>query len=245
MATAADMLAQTEQTARQKNFMLRMPEIAAAQVLVMLQQGKLGTAAALAQQLELPLSQARVFLAQGDPSAALSVLISYRQRMEARGWQDEHLKAMVLQSVALRQSGEEDKALNLLAEALRLAEPSGFIRIFVDEGEPMAQLLSEISTQGMMPDYTSQLLAAFSRNKPKQTRPSLNKLAHTDPLSERELEVLQHIAEGLTNHEIATQLYLSLYTVKAHVRNIFGKLDVTNRTQAVARARELGILQQD
>ena len=244
VATAADMLAQTEQTARQKNFVLRMPEIAAAQVLVMLQQGKLGTAAALAQQLELPLSQARVFLVQGDPSAALSVLISYRQQMEARGWQDECLKAMVLQSVALRQSGEDEKALNVLAETLTLAKPGGFVRIFVDEGELMAQLLSEAAAQGMMPDYTSKLLAAFSLELPKQTRPSLNKLAHPDPLSGRELEVLQHIAEGLTNQEIAAQLYLSLYTVKAHARNIFGKLDVTNRTQAVARARELGILQQ-
>ena len=139
-----------------------MPEVAAAQVLVLLRQGDLAAAAQLAQTHELPLSQARVLLAQGDPSAALAVLEPFRQQMEAKGWQDERLKAMVLQAVALHAHGEKDKAVQLLGEALALAEPGGFIRLFVDEGAPMAQLLSEAAARGIMPDYIGKLLAAFT-----------------------------------------------------------------------------------
>ena len=81
--------------------------------------------------------------------------------MEAKGWEDERLKVMVLQAVALHAHGEKDKAVQLLGEALALAEPGGFIRIFVDEGPPMAQLLSEAAARGIMPDYIGKLLAAF------------------------------------------------------------------------------------
>ena len=134
VAGAAAMLAQADQSVRQHNFVHRMPEVAAAQVLVLLRQGDLAAAAHLAQTHELPISQARVHLAQGDPSAALAVLEPLRQQMEAKGWQDERLKVMVLQAVALHAHGEKDKAVQLLGEALALAEPGGFIRLFVDEG---------------------------------------------------------------------------------------------------------------
>ena len=158
---AAAMLAQTEQAARQQNFTLRLPEIAAAQVLVLLRQGSLSAAAQLAQQYELPLSQARVLMAQNDPSAARAVLGQYRQQMEAKGWQDERLRAMVLEALALDAHREPDRATQLLGEALALAEPGGFIRLFVDEGRPMAQLLSEAAARGIRPDYVSRLLAAL------------------------------------------------------------------------------------
>src|SRR5437016_8744080 len=119
-----------------------MPEIAAAQVLALLRQGNLVAAAHLAQTHELPISQARVHLAQGDPPAALAVLEPWRRQVEARGWEDERLKVMVLQAVALQAHGEKDQAVRLLCDALALAELGGFIRTFVDEGRPMAQLLS-------------------------------------------------------------------------------------------------------
>ena len=147
VAGAAAMLAETEQSMRQHNFMNRMPEVAAAQVLVLLRQGDLAAAAHLAQTYDLPFSQARVHLAQGDPSAALAVLEPLRQQMEAKGWADEQLKVMVLQAVALYAHGEKDKAVQLLGDALALAEPGGFIRLFVDEGAPMAQLLLEAASQ--------------------------------------------------------------------------------------------------
>src|SRR6185295_8520606 len=105
---ASALLAQAEQSARQRNFVYRIPEVAAAQVLTLLRQGKLAAAAHLAQTHKLPISQARVLLAQGDPAAALAVLDTVRRQAEAKGWQDERLKAMVLQAVAHHVHGETE-----------------------------------------------------------------------------------------------------------------------------------------
>jgi LuxR family maltose regulon positive regulatory protein len=105
------MLSKTEQTARQKNFTPRLTEIAAAQVQVMLKQTNLPAAAELARRFELPLSQARVLLAQNDSLAALAVLEPFRQQMEAKGWADELLKTMILQAVALYAHGEKEEAV--------------------------------------------------------------------------------------------------------------------------------------
>jgi LuxR family maltose regulon positive regulatory protein len=241
---AAALLSQTEQSARRQNFLLRMPEIAAAQVLVLLRQGNLDAAADLAQTYELPLSRARVLLAQGDTSAALAALEPLRQQMEAKGWQDERLKVMVLQAVTLHIHGEKDKAVQLLGDALALAESGGFIRIFVDEGPVMAQLLSEAASRGVKPDYIGRLLAAFESEE--QTSADKSDLppaqALIEPLSQRELEVLRLIAQGLSNQEICERLFLALDTVKGHNRRIFDKLQVQRRTEAIARARELGLL---
>lgn len=244
VASAAAILAKTDQSVRQHNFMHRMPEVAAAQVLTLIRQGNLTAADRVAQAHKLPMSQARVYLAQGDAPAALAVLDSLRQHMEARGWRDERLKAMVLQAVALHVRGEKDKAVQLLGDALALAEPGGFIRIFVDEGPPMAQLLSEAVAQGVMPDYADGLLAVFEMEKRKrEDKPDLHPAQPLiEPLSQRELEVLRLIAQGLSNDEIGKRLFLALDTVKGHNRKIFDKLQVQRRTEAVARARELGLL---
>src|SRR5262249_35998849 len=150
VAGAATILGHVGQLARQQNFVHQMPEVAAAQVLMLLRQGNLEAAAHLAHMRELPLSQARVYLAQGDPSAALARLLPWRRQVEAKRWEDERLKVMVLQAVALQAQGEKDKAMHLLCDALALAEPGGFIRLFVDEGRPMAHLLSEAAALGMM-----------------------------------------------------------------------------------------------
>ena len=239
---ASVMLAQTQQTAQQKNFSLRLPEIATIQVLILLRQGKLAAAAQLAQQYELPISQARVLLVQGDPSAALAVLEPLRQQMEARGWQDERLKLMVLQVLALHALGEKDRAVQLLVDALKLAEPGGFIRLFVDEGSAMKELLSEAAADGIMPGYTGKLLAAFEADERKSQPSAYPSQALGEPLSQRELEVLRLVAQGLSNHEIGARLFLALDTVKGHNRKIFDKLQVKRRTEAVVRARELGLL---
>jgi LuxR family maltose regulon positive regulatory protein len=244
---AAAMLAQASQSARQPNFAHRIPEVAAAQVLTLLRQGKVEESAHLAQMHDLPLSQARVYLAQGDPSAALAVLEPLRQQAEAKGWEDELLKVIVLQAVALHARGEKEEAVRLLGDALARAEPGGFIRIFVDEGAPMARLLAEAATRRMMPDYIGKLLAAFEAEKQSDAGESpLPPLSTSqplvEPLSQRELEVLQLIAQGLSNREISERLFLALDTVKGHNRKIFGKLQVQSRTEAIARARELGLL---
>ena len=157
------------------------------------------------------------------------------------------IEILVLQALAHEAQGDSPTALVPLERALSLAEPEGYVRIFVDEGLPMARLLYEALSQGVESDYIRRLLAAFPVAEYEQTASSPmrgSKSELVEPLSERELEVLQLIAEGLTNQEVATRLYLSLHTVKVHARNIFTKLAVKNRAQAVARGRALGILSQ-
>jgi LuxR family transcriptional regulator, maltose regulon positive regulatory protein len=241
---AAALLAEASQSAQQHNVVSRMPEIAAAQVLTFLRQGSLSAAVHLAQAHELPLSQARVHLAQGDPSTALAVLARQRELVEAKGWKDEQLKVMVLQAVAARAHGEKDKAVYLLVDALAMAEPAGFIRLFLDEGLPMISLLSEAMALGRMPDYIRKVLTAYEAEQ-QQSENSLSPPPAQpllEPLSSRELEVLRLVAAGLSNQEISERLFLALGTVKGHNQNIFGKLGVQRRTEAIARARELGLL---
>jgi LuxR family transcriptional regulator, maltose regulon positive regulatory protein len=253
---AASRLAEIEGAARRQSFTLRLPEIAAEQVLVLIQQGQLSAAARLAGQYELPLSRARVLMARHDPSAALAVLEPLRQQMEARGWADKQLKVMVLQAMALHTQGEENKGMQVLGEALALAEPGGFIRLFVDEGEPMRSLLSDFrrlaeeQVRGQMQPpggYVDRLLAAFGlpQAMPQSGTPSdagNPQPAMVEPLSPRELEILRLIAQGLSNREIGERLFLALNTVKGHNRVIFDKLQVQNRTEAIARTLELGLL---
>ena len=133
----------------------------------------------------------------------------------------------------------------MIKRALALAEPGGFISIFVDEGPIMASLLYEALSRDIAPDYVQQLLAAFPFAEEEQTERQKSQVPGSvliEPLSEREIEVLLLIAEGLTNPEIATRLFLSAHTVKVHTRNIYGKLNVHRRAQAIARSQELGLL---
>ena len=136
-----------------------------------------------------------------------------------------------------------------LERALTLAELEGYVQIFVSERLPMAQLLLEAAARGIMPDYTGKLLAAFKAENPssepsppKLTAPAFASQFLLEPLSERELEVLILIAQGLSNRDISKRLFRALDTIKGHNRNIFSKLQAQNRTEAVARARELGLL---
>jgi LuxR family transcriptional regulator, maltose regulon positive regulatory protein len=212
------------------------------QVLTLLRQGRLEAAARLAQTHQLPVSQARVQLAQGDPAAALAALEAARRGLEAKGSPEERLTLLVLQAVALQAHGEQDKAVQLLAEALALAEPGGCMRSFVDEGAPMARLLSRMQDAGGgMQAYLQRLLAAFGA---QHDLPPASFTPHPllEPLSQRELEVLRLISQGLSNREIGARLVLALDTVKGHNRRIYDKLQVQRRTEAVARARELGLL---
>jgi LuxR family maltose regulon positive regulatory protein len=244
VAGAAVILTQADQSVRENNFVLRMPEVAAAHIQVLLKQGNQHAAAELARRFELPLSQARILLAQGNYSAALAGLEPFRQQMEARGWADEGLRAMVLQAVALHQKGEKASAMQLLGEALALAELGGFIRLFVDEGAPMAQLLGEAASHGVMTAYIGKLLSAFDAEKRKsEGKPALPTAQPLiEPLSQRELKILHLIAQGLSNREIGERLFLALSTVKGYNQKIFNKLQVQSRTEAIARAHELGLL---
>jgi LuxR family maltose regulon positive regulatory protein len=188
-----------------------------------------------------------VYLAQGDIPAALALLTTTRAEMAAKEWADQYLKAVTLLALAHHLAGNRTEAETWLVEALTLAIPGGFIRLFVDEGRPMADLITLVAAGGILPDYTARLLAAFAAElPPPDPTPStpLTPVAQPliEPLSERELEILHLIAEGLSNRDIGQRLFLALSTVKGHNRNIFDKLQVQRRTEAVARARELGLL---
>ena len=147
--------------------------------------------------------------------------------------------------MAAQAQGNTELALAAIEQALTLAKPVGFAQSFVDEGPLMARLLYEAATRGIEPDYARRLLATFPDAQPAPNGSPATKAVQaelTEPVSERELEVLGLIAEGLNNREIASRLYLSLNTVKGHTRNIYGKLGVHSRTQAAAQARSLGLL---
>jgi LuxR family maltose regulon positive regulatory protein len=191
------------------------------------------------------LSLARVFIAQKRFVEAQSLVERIYRITQEIGRRQTELEGLILLAIVFSAQGETDQALVDLEKALSIAEPEGYIRIFVDEGPSMASLLYEALNRGIATDYVQQLLAAFPVTEPEQvtsTKSQIDRAELIEPLSEREIEVLQLIAKGLTNQVIATRLYLSLNTVKVHTRNIYGKLGVNNRTQAVGRARALGIL---
>jgi LuxR family transcriptional regulator, maltose regulon positive regulatory protein len=242
---AAAHVAEAKQFAQQYKFTHELPMVIATEVLVLLHQGKHEAALQVAQIHKLPLSEARVHLAAKRPAKALAVLEPLSSKIEFRAWEDERLELNLLKALAHHMQGEKDKAMQRLQEVLELAEPGSFIRTFVDKGLPMMQLLSDVAKRVMMQSYVAKLLAAFEAEKQTSANhpaPALAKELLLEPLSERELEVLRLIAQGLSNQVISKRLFRSLDTVKGYNRNIFGKLQVQNRTEAVARARELGLL---
>ncbi|UCC52562.1 MAG: tetratricopeptide repeat protein, partial [Anaerolineaceae bacterium] len=188
---------------------------------------------------------ARVLIAQGRLDEAGSLLQRLLEAAKAGGRTASVIELLNLQSLAAQSAGDTSLALSALEQALLTGQAEGFMRIFVNEGPPMARLLYEALAHEISPEYVRQLLAAFPTPEPQRaeiSRAPDPDAAWVEPLSEREVEVLQLVAEGLKNQEIGDKLYLSQNTVKAHNRNIFSKLGVNSRTQAVARARALGIL---
>ncbi len=187
----------------------------------------------------LVLSLARILA--GHPREASPFLEPLLAYVAAKGRWGVGIEALTLQAAAHHLLGETAPALRCLEEALARAEPEGYVRLFVEIGEPMARLLYQAAQRDIHPQYAGRLLAAFPEPPDSNAvnQPSQDLI---EPLSERELEILTAIAEGLSNQETARRLYISERTVKWHASNIYGKLQVSNRTEAVARARTLGIL---
>lgn len=154
------------------------------------------------------------------------------------------IEILALQALAYRVRGDTPSALAPLERALTLAEPEGYVRVFADEGAPMARLLCEAANRGVTPDYTDRLLAALDAeaHKSGDEAPQPPVASPAESLSPRELEVLRLIARGFSNREIGERLFITLMTVKGHNRRIFAKLLVGRRTEAVACARELDLL---
>lgn len=190
---------------------------------------------------------ARVLIAEGrgeslcEAKQLVERLLSQAQKGNRLGTV---VELLILQALAHDKNGTSDMALQSLREAIALAEPEEYVQVFVDEGPQMYRLLSESAVYQTRPGFVSKLLAAIEALNVDKPDSSSAKSPHilTEPLSEREFEVLQLIAQGLSNIEICGRLFLALSTVKGHNQSIFGKLQVNSRTEALARARELGLL---
>lgn len=186
------------------------------------------------------LAIARVLIIKGDiPSLDQAVtLVDHLMTMaEAEGRMGVTIEALILQALAHSRRRESVAAMQPLERALRLAEPEDYIRLFIDYGLPMARLLQEARSRAVLPKYVQKLLTAFDTDSELPMKKVL-----PEPLTQREQEILGLVAAGLTNEEIADELVISPETVKKHTSNIYGKLSVSNRTEAAARARELGLL---
>jgi LuxR family transcriptional regulator, maltose regulon positive regulatory protein len=156
------------------------------------------------------------------------------------------IEILILLALARQRQGDLPAALRSLERALRLAEPEGYLRIFLDEGADMAQLVREAAVQGIMPGYTSRLLPSFAAEQseggeaPRTDSPASSSLV--EPLSQRELEVLRLFKTELSGPEIARELVVALSTVRTHTKSIYSKLNVNSRRAAVKRAEELGLI---
>jgi LuxR family maltose regulon positive regulatory protein len=201
---------------------------------------------------------ARLRLAQGRAADAQRLLERQRVLAETGGRNGRLIEILGLQALALEAQGRSEEAEAILSQALALARPEGYMRVFLDLGWPLCKLLERLAATGTVADdqgvemvritgaYVHNLLDGFRQEREarrrmaeKVSRPPSPAEALIDPLTERELEVLQLLAGGLSNKEIADRLVVAPSTVKQHLKNIYSKLDVHSRTQAVARGREL------
>ncbi len=185
------------------------------------------------------LTLARILTAQNRADTALTLLGRLLEHVEALGQMGRALEVLILQSLALADLGDMPRALTVLARALMIGQSEGYVRVFVDEGAPMAKLLRHAGSHGISPKYVARLLSQFDSNNgitPVIQQPLI------EPLTERELQVLHLLADGLSNQAIAGRLVIAMGTIKAHTSTLYRKLGVISRTQAVARARELGLL---
>jgi LuxR family maltose regulon positive regulatory protein len=195
------------------------------------------------------------FLAQ-----ATSILASLLATAEDKGWGSHVIEILLLQALIEQAQGQRAAAQTTLIRALAVAEPAGYLRLFVDEGEPLRWLIEDCSLgiqETRLRTYLARLLAAVENEKSTlpllepghDIKPPQGQIVNRkstivnqiEPLSARELEVLQLVAEGFSNGAIAARLIVSTSTVKTHINHIFGKLGVQSRTQAVAKARVLGL----
>jgi len=196
---------------------------------------------------------ARVLLAQNDPGPALTLLHRLLDAAASQGRTGSIIEIQALRALALAAHGDRPSALGALAEALTLGRRHGYIRVFADEGAPMRALLAQLPAAGPGQQHAagridSGYLAALLRScgqadaMPPQRRAAAAPQGLAEPLTDRELEVLRLIAAGRSNQRIARDLFVAVDTVKKHVTHILGKLGAANRTEAAARARQLGLI---
>ena len=271
LAGALDMLDAAERNVRRTPVPDTRP-LAALKTRVWVAQGRLSEALRWVQEQHLTIDDELSFLREFDHVTLARVLIAQHKHGQVSGSIDEAkrllerllnaadlagrtgsvIEILVLLALTHEAQGDMPSARVALERALRLAEPEGYVYIFVDAGLPMAQLLQQVAVRGAMPGYVDKLLAALGTEKQRVDKPTHAQISShpsspvvstlIEPLSQRELEVLHLIAQGFSNNEISEKLFLALSTVKGHNRVIFDKLQVQRRTEAVARGRELGLV---
>ncbi len=178
----------------------------------------------------------RVLLARSDYEAALALSERLLQQADAAGRMGLVIETLILQALTFCGKKEPERALTILERALTLAQPEGYIRIFLDEGDVMTRLLCQVQSRQVRSGYATELLSKIGRIS-GMTQPSMQILI--EPLTTRELEVLKLIEAGHSNQEISEKLFISITTVKRHISNIYAKLGVKSRTQAIAIGKEL------
>jgi LuxR family maltose regulon positive regulatory protein len=185
------------------------------------------------------LALAALLHAGGDHHAALALidrLLQHAQATHRAGWT---VDLLVLQSLVQQALGNWPLALSALEQALSLAEGEGRVRVFLEAGPPMARLLLRAKKHGVGVKYVGELLSVMRR----AAAPPLRKQQLIEPLTRRELEVLQLIEAGYSNLDMAAELVISVATLKRHISNIYSKLGVSSRTQALSAGRELNLIE--
>jgi LuxR family maltose regulon positive regulatory protein len=193
---------------------------------------------------------AQVRRAQGETRVVETRLEGFLSELVRQGRHGTALEVRPLLATLHWEGDRREQAVAVLEPALTLAEQEGYVRVFAEAGPAVAPVLRQAAAQGIAPEFVGKLLAALDKRVGAPlvgARPSLpvtaaGSPALIEPLSDRELEVLRLVAAGMANKEIAEQLFLAVGTVKRHVFNLYGKLGVTSRMSAVARARDLGLL---
>ncbi|MBN2550882.1 MAG: hypothetical protein JXB15_17090, partial [Anaerolineales bacterium] len=188
---------------------------------------------------------ARLFVRQRQATEALNLLEALLAQSKELERIDLTIEIQILRALAFQISDQPTQAMEALAQALSLAEPGGYVRIFLDEGQPVIRLIRQAASRGIAPAYTAKLLAASGPPEAMEKIAeygSSHAQAFIEPISERELEVLRLLAAGMTNREIAEELFVAVSTVHSHCKSIYGKMDVHTRSGAVQRAQEIGLI---
>ncbi len=189
-------------------------------------------------------AQARLLVQTGRPAEALALLKGWPEQAKSNGRSRYWLSMCLIEALALEALGDPQNSLRLLEQGLEFGQAQDFRRIFLEEGERMRSLLEDSRVQfphSPLASYVSALLAIFPTPPTQRERGPLKIEGLYESLSRREIEILGLVCRGLSNQEIADRLVLSVGTVKFHIHNIFGKLDVRDRPQAIAKAGLLGL----